>query len=181
MKCSYNFRNIFHFPFSILNYRKGFTLIETVIYIALFSLITGFVMIVFYQILTVQDQHRFYVEIDQEANFMMQKMLWAVTGAERLLQPSGGATSTILTVDLAVTGQNLVTFDIDSGSLRINRASSTLLLTSSRVFVNELIFTHLPSIDGSAEGVKIKLGVVPAGAAPRNTSTTLEQTMYLKI
>ena len=159
----------------------GFTLIETIIYIVLFSLVTGFVMIVFYQLLAGQGKHRSRVEVDQEANFIMQKMLWALTGAERILQPSGGATSTTLTVDSAVVGENLVTFDINSNNLRITQPdSSSAILNSSRVSVDELIFTHINSIEGSPEGVKIRLRVVSSGAAVREASSTLEHTIYFR-
>ena len=173
-------KSIFYFLFSIFLPKKAFTLIETIIYIALFSLIAGFVMIVFYQLLGGQERQRSRSEVHGEANFIMQKMLWALTGAERIVSPTGGATSTTLTVDLAAAGENLVTFDINGDDLRINDSGVAASLNSRHVSVGELLFTHIKPIESSREGVKIRLKVVSLDAIQPQASTTLEHTIYLR-
>ena len=159
----------------------GFTLIETVIYIALFSIITSFVMVVFYQMLGGRDQHRNRAEVDQEANFMMQKMLWALTGASAINQPTGGATSSALSVNKYGYANNPVVFSVGVNNLQMSKAGgSAVLLGNSRVFVNNLLFTHIASIQGSPAGVKISIKVVSADIVRSSASTTLEHTVYLR-
>ncbi|MEK9180395.1 MAG: type II secretion system protein [Patescibacteria group bacterium] len=161
--------------------RKGFTLIETIIYIALFSLVTSFVMVIFYQMLGGRDQHRNRVEVDGEANFMMQKIVWAMTGATAINSPLVNVTGTLLSVNKFNYGQNPIVFDRGANNLRISKASSTpALLGSGRVFVNEFTVEHLPAIQSAPEGVRITLVVSSADITRPAASTTLKNTIYLR-
>ncbi|MDO8537148.1 MAG: type II secretion system protein [bacterium] len=162
--------------------RRGFTLIETVIYIGLFSIITSFVLVVFYQIIGGQNQQRNRVEVDSEANFMMQKMMWGIMGATAINQPALNATSATLSVTKYNYAQNPIVFDIGSRNLRITKASGTpVFLGSSRIYVNQLIFEHLPQVQSAPEAVKITMQVVTSDIErPVVASTTLTNTIYLR-
>ncbi len=160
---------------------NGFTLLETIIYVALLSVMTSFVMVVFYQLIGGSDQHRNRVEVDQEANFMMQKIVWALVGAQAINQPTGGATSTSLSINRFNYGQNPVVFDIGASNLRISKASGTpVILGSSRVFLDQLLFEHLPETQGAPEGVKVTIKLSSSNIARPTASTTLENTIYLR-
>ena len=171
--------------YSLLARSGGFTLMETVIYIGLFSIITSFVLVVFFQIVGSQNQHRDRVEVDSEANFMMQKMLWALTGATAINQPAVGATGTTLSVTKYNYSQNPIVFDLYASprnNLRIAKASSTpVLLGNGRVYINQLTFNHLAAVQNTPEAVQITLAVVSSDIErPVVASTTLVNTIYLR-
>lgn len=179
-------QNDLHYSLFTIHYSRrpnlrAFTLAETLIYVALFSLITSFVLVVFYQIIAGNNQDRNRVEVDAEAHFMMQKMLWALTGAQTINQPAVGASSSTLSVTKYNYGQNPIVFDIGSRNLRITKgAGSAALLGSSRVFVNQLTFQHLAAVQNTPEAVKITLNVISSDITMRTASTTLENTIYLR-
>lgn len=162
--------------------RRGFTLIETVIYLGLFSMVMSMSLVVFYQILGSENQHRDRVEVDAEANFMMQKIQWALTGAQTINQPGLNATGSTLSVNKFNYSQNPVVLDLDSRSLRITKGGSNpVLLGSGRVSVNQLTFEHLPAVQSAPEGVKVTLAVVSSDIErPIAASTTIQDTIYLR-
>lgn len=170
----------FHFLPSMFS-KGGFTLVETIIYIALFSIMTSFVLAVFYQLIGSYDQNKNRIEVDQEANFLMQKLLWALTGAEIINQPTAGATSTSLSLSKYTYGQNPIVFDVAAQNLRISKASSPpVQLGSRKIFVTEFLAEHVPAVQSAPEGVKIRLGVISSDITRPQASTTLKNTIYLR-
>jgi type II secretory pathway component PulJ len=161
--------------------QKGFTLLDTVVYIGLFSLVTSFVIVILYQIIAGQGQHRNRVEVDAESNFMMQKIVWALTGAQTINQPAVNATSSVLSVSKYGFSENPLVFDVGSRNLRLTRGSGTpALLGNNRVYVGELLFEHLPSSLNAAEAVRVTLTVDSSDITRPTASTTLTNTIYLR-
>ncbi|MBI4086218.1 MAG: hypothetical protein HY433_03205 [Candidatus Liptonbacteria bacterium] len=162
--------------------RLAFTLIETIVYLGLFSMIISMSLVALYQILGSENQHRNRVEVDAEANFMMQKIQWALTGAQAINQPAVNATGTTLSVDKFNYSQNPVVLNLDSRNVSITKgASSSALLGSGRVYVNQLMFEHLPSVQGAPEGVKVTFSVVSFDIERSiAASTTIQDTLYLR-
>lgn len=162
--------------------RRGFTLVETVIYIGLLSVIISFVLVVFYQIVGSGNQNRDRIEIDAEANFLMQKMIWALVDAQAINQPTVNTTSSVLSVNKYNYSQNSIVFDLSQNNLRISKASSTpVILNNGRVSLSRLIFEHDPQSLNTPESVKVTLGVVTTDAAtPVPASTTITDTIYLR-
>ncbi len=161
----------------------GFTLIETVIYIALLSVITTFMIGVLYQIIGSQNQNRSKIEVESEANFMLQKIGWALSGAQTINQPAVNATASTLSVNRYTASQNPVVFDFASSTLRIARGTNNPApLGSGRVYVSQVLFTHIASANGEPEGVNITLSVVASDTSPwsGSASTTLTDTIYLR-
>ncbi|OGZ68622.1 MAG: hypothetical protein A3D35_01200 [Candidatus Staskawiczbacteria bacterium RIFCSPHIGHO2_02_FULL_34_9] len=62
--------------------QKGFTLIETLIYIFLFAIIIGGGMIATYNIIESTNASYNHVVLQEEANFIFSKVSWALTGAD---------------------------------------------------------------------------------------------------
>ncbi len=159
----------------------GFTLIEIIVYISLFSVVTSFMIVVFYQLIGGETSNRNRIDVDTEANFMMQKIIWAVTGTDAINRPATNATDTTLSVNKYNYSQNPIVFDIGSRNLRISKASGTpVVLGSNRITVNELTFEHLPAIQSAPEGLKITLKVSSADISRPAASTTISNTLYLR-
>lgn len=119
---------------------KGFTLIEALIYIALFSIIIGGALVVTYQIIEGNQQVSANVVIQEETNFLMRKIDWALSGASIITTPAVGASGAVLNV----TKEGIVLeFDESGGIMRLKTgAGSPIDLNSSNVTVENLLFTH---------------------------------------
>ncbi|MBI4087504.1 MAG: hypothetical protein HY434_01595 [Candidatus Liptonbacteria bacterium] len=155
---------------------------ETLIYIALFSVITSYVLGVFYQLLGSRNQNRDRTEVDAEANFLMQKLRWAMSGVQTVNQPATGATSTTLSVTKYNFAQNPIVFDLDSSTLRMAKGGgAAVILNNSRVGVGQLTFERLAPVSNAPEGVTITLSVSSLDVErPVVASTTIVDTIYLR-
>ena len=112
---------------------NGFTLIETLIYIALFTIIIGGAMVAVYQIIESTNRTNERVVIQEDVNFLLRKLYWALTGASAV-----SATATTLTVTKG--GSNLV-FELTGDDLTLD----TKPLNSSFVKVEPvagIVFTY---------------------------------------
>lgn len=155
---------------------------ETVIYIGLLSFITSFVIVVLYQMTGSQSQNRNRTEVDGEGNFLMQKMVWALAGAQTINAPATSATGTSLSVNKYNYASNPVVFDLNGRNIRIAKGTSTpAILNSARVYIGQLIFQHLAASGTIPEGIAITMQVVSSDIErPVVVSTTLSDTIYLR-
>lgn len=161
--------------------KKGFTLIETLLYIFLLSALISSSIFIFYQILSSEAQGRAQREVESEADFFMRKMVWALSSAQSVSQPASGATSTVLSLSKYGFAQNPIVFDASSGAGRISRGGGAAVpLTSGNVNVSQLIFTHLPAVGTAADAVRVVLSVSASSSEyAAGASTTLENTIYI--
>ncbi len=175
-------RRIVHRKSSVARSRKGFTLMETVIYIGLLSFITSFVVVVLYQMIGSENQGRNRTEVDGEGNFMMQKMVWALVGAQAINAPAVSATGTTLSVNKYNYASNPIVFDVNGRNIRIAKGTSTpVILNSARVYINQLTFQHLAASGTIPEGIAITMQVVSSDIErPVLASTTFNDTIYLR-
>ncbi len=167
--------------FIIHNSRKGFTLIETVLYVTILSIIIGFSILIFYQVLSSEVQNRLRRETETEADFLMRKIIWALTGAQTISQPAASASSSVLTISKYNFPANPLTFDLSAGAARLSRAGGqSVPLTSSNVQVARLIFYHTASSSWQPESIRFTLSIaVSSSETAVKASTTLENTIYL--
>ena len=123
---------------------RGFTLIETIIYIALFSVIISLVIGAVYPIIQGSESLQKNIVADAEAHFLTRKIEWALTSVLAINSPTSGLTGATLSVDKVNYPQNPILFDLDSGSLRIkNGLGDPIILNSANVTVSDLQFQHL--------------------------------------
>ncbi len=113
---------------------RGFSLIETIVYIALLGFIMSGAVITAYQV----TQSSFVVSekdtVQEEGNFVLRKLEHAFVGAQDLY-----VSGSLLSVD-PYTGSNIV-FTLSGGALFVNRGSGAKALTTDNVTVNSLVFT----------------------------------------
>jgi type II secretory pathway pseudopilin PulG len=112
--------------------QKGFTLIETIIYIALFFIIIGGGMVGAYQIVQNTDRTEARTVLEQDSNFILRKIDWAITGAINVNVVS----PTHLFIDKAVN----IDFTLNiTGEFQ----KDGVTLNSSRVRISNLTFEQL--------------------------------------
>jgi type II secretory pathway pseudopilin PulG len=161
--------------------RRGFTIIELIVYIGLLGVVLSSVVVILYQVIAGQTQSRNRSEVDGEANFLMQKITEAMNGVQTINQPAAGATSSILSVSRYNYAQNPIVFELASGTVTISRGGgSAVPLNDSYVAVTQLVFNHIPAAGGMPEGVSTTISLVSsAGGRLTAASTTVSEVFYL--
>src|SRR5260221_3297493 len=109
----------------IANSNKGFTLLETIIYIALFFIIIGGGMVGAYQIIQNTDRTASKTTLEQDANFIIRKIDWALTGAisASAVTPTHLFIDKAVNIDFTLAGTNFQKDGVTLNSLRIKISS----------------------------------------------------------
>ncbi len=129
---------------SSMQYRasSGFTLIETLIYSALITLITTFSILAVYQLIDASDRGENLEQLNENQRFLEQKIYWTLQSVSSINSPAIGATSTTLSVDKIGFAENPVVIDTLSDTARIKRGveAANLITNDSYVAVRDLAF-----------------------------------------
>jgi type II secretory pathway component PulJ len=134
--------------------QNGFTLFETLIYIALFTFIMGGAILSAYQIFEGSAQIQRMAQTEVELNFLLRKIDWALNGATSVSVQNSGDTLQVV----RDAGQTFK-FTQSDGIVTLERVSSaTRNLTSARFPITELTFVladEVLSIDLTVDGEHI--------------------------
>ncbi len=155
---------------------KGFTLIETIIYIALFAIVIGGGMVATYNIIESTNAGTNHVVLQEEANFLLRKINWALTGATSICSTGSKLVITKITPVSCPTSANLISFDLNGSNIIITKGtSSPVILNSSSITVLALSFA-LTTI-GTGVKTQFTLTTVQNG---RKASQIFSTTKYLR-
>lgn len=137
--------------------KKGFTLIEIIIYVGLAAIVLNVSVYFIWQMMESKVKTVAYGEIESNLNFVLEKISFEAQKAKSLEVPTnpGEEVKDLLLVD--PDGQK-VHFYLDNGTMMVERENSKLPLTSVRVNVNELIFQNLSAVQPATFQIKIKMG-----------------------
>lgn len=117
--------------------KKGFTLIETLLYIALFSIILTGIIVISFQIIEGSEKTRQKVIIEEEANFLMRKFAWATSGirSNDIQRPLQNQEGPVLEIKRGLS--EAITFTQDGQVIYIRHGSNPrIALSSSNVVVD---------------------------------------------
>ncbi|MFA6307251.1 MAG: prepilin-type N-terminal cleavage/methylation domain-containing protein [Patescibacteria group bacterium] len=128
---------------SILN-KKGFTLVELIIYISLASLIllaiTGF----FQLHIASRVKNKTITEVEQQGVQILNLISQYVVNASAIDSPATGVSSSNLSLQMPTVASNPTIFSFSGGNLYITEgASSPVVLNSSSVEITNINFTNL--------------------------------------
>lgn len=157
----------------------GFTLIETLVYIALFTIIIGGGMVAVYQIIESTNASYNHVILQEEANFLFRKINWALTGAVTVNVTSG--TNPFDTLTVSKPGLSLI-FTRDSGnnSLTLKKSTGPVIeLNSGSISVLHLTFEDIPPSNGMLQGMTTNFTLETAQNG-RPASQIFSTTKYLR-
>lgn len=124
---------------------RGFTLIETIIYIGLFGILISGVFVSIYPFLTGAEYITKRVATEAEATFVMWKIRWALaesvtTQSSSVSEPDPGDPAAD---ELVISGSDTYTFDDDDGRIRLKKNSGTALpITSERIEFSDFSVTQ---------------------------------------
>ncbi len=146
--------------------QKGFTIIETIIYIALFSILLSGGFVTAFQLLQGSDVLAGKSTVQSEGNFVLEKISWAMSGVKSIDYPTSLPDSDKLRivrhdgiqVDICLDGTKIRMQEVGIGSL----ISCNLLLytiTSDNVSVSNLKFHYIPQTGSSLAGITVNMTI----------------------
>lgn len=157
-------------------YQGGFTLIESVIYLALFAIIIGGGMTAAYQIIVATQAAHNHIILNQEANFLIKKIDWGLHGATGI-----SASGSTLTMTNTISGNpTQLVFSKDGAVLMLKRGSgAAMALNSSGVLVDSVSFVKNAGLNGAPDSIVITLSLTTFQYGT-NTSQTFSITQYVR-
>ncbi len=132
-------------------FREGFTLLETVIYIALFGILMSGAVTASYQLLDGGNRNKMAVLIQEEGTFLNRKINWALMGATSAVV-SGGNTLTITRPDLGSESPLVITEN--GNAMTLKRTGGSAVPLSSDIFkITNTSFVIEPAALGKPQSI----------------------------
>lgn len=120
---------------------RGFTLIETLIYITLYALIIGGVVVSVYFIIQSSNRNQTKAMLHEEGLFILGKLESSLTNADIALTPD--PTTLFITDNSLSSSKNPTVFSVASGNISVKRGSSpSEIFNNSNVTVTNSSFVY---------------------------------------
>jgi prepilin-type N-terminal cleavage/methylation domain-containing protein len=160
----------------------GFTLIEVVMYLALFAILFGGAVLAAYNVIEGSGKNQTRAQLQEEGDFLAGKLAWVLSGAQTVTTPITGSQASILS--LTKYGGTTWTVNANGANMELQTASGTFPLNSSAIQLapGTLRFTHTASSGGGTNPESVTTAFTltaksPGGADMRQDFTT---TTYLR-
>lgn len=163
--------------------QKGFTLIETLLYLALSVIMVALIGGIGVNVLTTLASAKAEEELQYNAQFITEKIRMLVSEAEGIDAPLSGATSTVLSLAMSNSAKNPTTIEVVDGRVFIQEGSETpQVLSGSSVVVSALTFSNVTNAGGvGAVRIGFDMGLQNADIRPASrTSTSIYTTVNLQ-
>ena len=124
--------------------KNGFTLIELLLYVAIAAVMLTMTIAFLSLLLGARIKNQVVAEVEQQGLAVMQVMTQAIRNAEGITSPATTTAAATTTLDTLVVGSDPTSFDLSSGTIRIQHGTSTpVALTNSQVTASGLSFYNL--------------------------------------
>jgi hypothetical protein len=164
--------------YSASNIKCGFTLLETIIYLALLTLIIGCSFGAISILISGNSRNQSEIILETEGNFVLAKINWAMTGATTTVVTSDPPTLSVTKNDF---GFNPLIFSTSSGALMLKEGGSpSATTTSDNVWLQNLTFLDISASNGRPEGVKTEFTLQTRTDNGVILSQNFEITKYLR-
>jgi type II secretory pathway pseudopilin PulG len=132
---------------SLIHSKKGFTIIETLVYLGLYAIIMGGAITAVYTIFSSSAHNQTQAMIQEEGSYLLGKIDWVLSNAHTVEEPvSTGSVLSIIRFDgsSASISQNGKDMQIIEGSYPLQ------VLNNTNITIRDLVFIHTNS---SADGI----------------------------
>jgi prepilin-type N-terminal cleavage/methylation domain-containing protein len=132
---------------------KGFTLIEVIIYIALFSLLMGSAFVTAFQLIDNSGKLGIKNTIQEEGNFVMRKLNWALTGIQTITTPTAGTTPNL---QVKKYDGNIIYVRLSANKIEIRESINGIAylpITTDNVTVSNLDFKFISTTGSGPAGI----------------------------
>jgi prepilin-type N-terminal cleavage/methylation domain-containing protein len=124
--------------------KKGFTLIEFLIYISIFASILVLTFGFFWDTIFSNIQENIRQEIQENGQFSIFKISREIKRAKSIIFPSQGSSGNYLSLEMSDLSLNPTIFELENGKLKITQGgNSSYFLTTDSVKVEEISFSNL--------------------------------------
>lgn len=164
---------------SIKNKNKGFTLIETLLYLGIFAIIILTLMAYFQETLFLYGKISDKEELLDNGNFAVTKISWYLQNAEAVNSPLPGQSADSLSLTMSDAEINPVVFFADNGIIKIQKSSDpAVAITSDKVNADSINFYN--NSYGQVEDiVQVDLNLSSAVAYWQNSPVNLQTSIII--
>ena len=152
----------------IIKNKKGFTLVELIIYVAILSMFI-FSIVAFLNVMTnSRINNQIVLEVNNQGDQVIKTITQSIRNATLINSPSASSMNTSLSLETSIPGTNPTVFSISGGVLYMTEGSgSAVALTNNKVVIGNLEFSNLsqPSTSGT---IKVRFTLTSAVASPNN-------------
>ncbi|MBI2797737.1 prepilin-type N-terminal cleavage/methylation domain-containing protein [Candidatus Saccharibacteria bacterium] len=139
--------------------KGGYTLVELLLYVAIFSLIIGTILAVATSAADQKIKNQITQEVDYQGQLVLTNITQAIRNAAAVNSPTTGNAASLLSLSTAIAANNPTVYDLvqdqSVNKIRLRQgANTTSLLTSSRVTASKLLFTNR-TITGGKDSIDI--------------------------
>jgi type II secretory pathway pseudopilin PulG len=163
----------------------GFTLIEVIVYLALFAIMFGGAMTVAYNVIESSGRNQTRALLQEEGDFLIAKINWTLSGAQTVVLPNPGSPSSVLTVN-KFDGTS-VTVNLNGQTVQLVNSIDTYQLNNSSALVQvvpspSLVFTHTSSSGDGVNPEKVDAKFTLTANTPTGAVMTQDffTTVYLR-
>jgi type II secretory pathway pseudopilin PulG len=155
----------------------GFSLIESLLYIALLVIILGILSFMFRESIYYKGRMAEKFEVNDNGQFAINKIIYYLRQADTISEPQGAAFADYLLINIA---ENQINIYNDGGILKIKiNNDEAQNLTNDHVKVSDLNFSSI-SIDDKNSLIKISFNLQSANSGFWHDNTAFFQTSILK-
>lgn len=160
----------------------GFTLIEVVVYLALFGILFTGAIAGAYSILETANKNQVRAMMQEEGEFLIAKINWAVSNASSAAVPSSGVLqATVLSDNLEFTqsGNDLV-LEKNSSGIDIKLNNSAVSIGDDGAGNSSLFFVDLSNSGTGQKGINYGFELDAKTANGATLTSSFESTAYLR-
>lgn len=130
-----------------LKHRSGFTMIELLIFIAIFSMVAVIMIPMLYATIETRMRQQTIELVEDNANQALQQIERRIRNAERIIAPAAGSTGSFLALQMASGSINPTIIGVQTGALVVIENDLVRKLTSSQVAVIDFMARNTSPAD----------------------------------
>ena len=143
-----------------MKYRSGFTLIETLVYLGLFSILIGGALAAAFGIFESNSRNLTKAIVQAEGQFLAAKIDWALSGIQSVDSPPPPPGLPGALLQVTKYGGETIKVSISGPDAEIQRGvAPAKILNNSNVEITNLLFTHKNPGGGNPESVEASFTV----------------------
>jgi len=154
--------------------RSGFTLIEAIIYFALFTSFITLVTYIFISVLQLQSQSRIASTLQQDSRFLLSRLAYDIHRADSVTEPLPSQTGSRLNLSIGGAGY---TYSVADGMLSLTGPAGTTRLTAPDISTDGFNVSYLQP--GTSAG-SVTVDFVLRSTDPSSASQSYQTTFTLR-
>ena len=128
--------------------RKGFTLVETLLYVSIVSIMLLVMSAFLFLILQSRTKYQTISEVDQEGIQVVQIITQTIRNSKKINVPAVGASGATLSVDMLDAGKTPTVFNSAGTNMQIKEGTGVITpLTASKITVSGLSFSNVSMVN----------------------------------